>query len=138
MKTFAPPCKIVTALVLLFSCLILTPMKAQTIQIDSTFTADAELFPFSPNDTIYGLSISGSVALHSDTSLVRVILTDIYGHEWMVFEAYPMIVSNTAFDIDEECDETCYLELTIPFSLKILLTDADILLDSLILRLYCS
>ena len=70
-------------------------MKAQTIQIGSTFTSDGEIFPFSPNDTIYGLSISGSVTLNSDTSLVRVVLTDIAGQEWMVYEAYPMIVTDT-------------------------------------------
>jgi len=34
-------------------------MKAQTIHIDSTFTADGEISPFSQDDTIYGLSISG-------------------------------------------------------------------------------
>jgi hypothetical protein len=67
-------------------------MTAQTIYIDSTFTTDGEIFPFEPNDTIYGLSISGSVTLSSDTSLVRVILTDEAGQEWMVYEAYPMIL----------------------------------------------
>ena len=73
---------------------------AQTIQIDSTFTADGEIFPFGQVDTIYGLSISGSVQLLSDTSLVRVILTDSNGNEWMVYEAYPMIVGDTSFDIE--------------------------------------
>jgi hypothetical protein len=106
-------------------------MKAQTIQIDSTFFSDGEIFPFSPNDTIYGLSISGSVALHSDTSLVRVILTDIYGQEWMVFEAYPMIVADTVFDIVEECDETCYLSQSIPISVSIQIIDAQLSVSQL-------
>ncbi len=94
-------------------------MKAQTIQIDSLFISDGEIFPFAPNDTIYGLSISGSVTLLSDTSLVRVILTDNSGNEWMVYEAYPLIVTDTAFDIEEECDETCYLSGVVPYRLKI-------------------
>jgi hypothetical protein len=112
------------------SCLFLTPMKAQTIQIDSIFTSDGEIFPFSPNDTIYGLSISGSVALHSDTSLVRVILTDNSGNEWMVYEAYPMIVTDTAFETEEGCDETCYLEDFIPYSIQIQIINSRLLLDS--------
>jgi hypothetical protein len=118
-------------LFLAFSCLFSSPMKAQTIRIDSTFTSDGEIFPFSPNDTIYGLSISGSVALHSDTSLVRVILTDIYGQDWMVYEAYPMIVTDTAFEIVEECDETCFLEKTVPFSLTIQIIGAEINISTL-------
>ena len=61
---------------LALDCLVSTPAMAQTIPIDSTFYTDGEIFPFSPNDTIYGLSISGHVTLQSDTSLVRVILTD--------------------------------------------------------------
>jgi hypothetical protein len=84
-------------------------MQAQTIQIDSTFTTDGEIFPFGSNDTIYGLSISGHVALSSDTSLVRVILTDNSGNEWMVYEAYPMIVEGSPTILTNECDETCYL-----------------------------
>lgn len=62
------------------------PIKAQTIIIDSTFTQDGIIFPFNQNDTIYGLSISGSVELFSDTSLVRVILSDQNGNEWMVYD----------------------------------------------------
>jgi len=101
-------------------------MKAQTIQIDSTFTSDGKIFPFSPNDTIYGLSISGSVTLLSDTSLVRVILTDNSGNEWMVYEAYPMIVTDTAFEIVEECDETCYLPGIVPSHLLVQIFDSQL------------
>jgi hypothetical protein len=107
------------------------PMQTQTIQIDSTFTSDGEIFPFGPNDTIYGLSISGSVSLLTDTSLVRVILTDNSGNEWMVYEAYPMIVSDSAFDIEEVCDETCYLEEFYPHSLKIQIINAVITISDL-------
>ncbi len=108
-------------------------VKAQSVQIDSTFTTDGEIFPFEPGDTIYGLSISGTVQLFSDTSLVRVILSDIYGNEWMVYEAYPMIVEDTVFEIEEECDETCYLGLFIPSSLKIDLINSNFDLDRCII-----
>ncbi len=131
MKTFAPPCGILAILFLAVSCLFLTQMKAQTIEIDSIFTFDGEIFPFSPNDTIYGLSISGSVTLLSDTSLVRVILTDDTGNEWMVYEAYPMIVTDTAFDIEEACDETCYLNGIKAYSIMIQLSNARLSLFSI-------
>jgi hypothetical protein len=106
-------------------------VKSQTIEIDSLFTADGEIFPFEPGDTIYGLSISGTVDLFSDTSLVRVILSDISGNEWMVYEAYPMIVEDTLFEIEEECDETCYLHEFFPLKIFIQIIDASVQIDSL-------
>ena len=112
-------------------CVFNDNLQSQTINIDSTFTTDAEIFPFSPNDTITGLSISGSIELNSDTSLVRVILVDEDYNEYMVYEAYPMIVTDTAFVIVEECDETCYLDEISPSSIIIHLYDASIAIDSL-------
>ena len=117
-------------MLLALSCLFTMPVKAQFIQIDSTFTADGEIYPFEPGDTIYGLSISGTVHLFSDTSLVRVILSDSSGNEWMVYEAYPMIVEDTEFEIEEECDETCYLNEFKPFHNLIRLSCGNYLMDS--------
>lgn len=49
----------------------------------------------------------------------------------MAFEAYPLIVGDSAFSIFEECDETCYLNACSPFSLEIQIIDASLSLDSL-------
>jgi hypothetical protein len=106
------------------------PSKAQTIIIDSTFTEDGVIYPFSLNDTIHGLSISGSITLNSDTSLVRVILSDQNGHGWMVYEAYPMIINEATFNFVEECDETCFLDEFLPNSIKIQIVDALFDFDS--------
>jgi hypothetical protein len=107
-------------------------VRSQIIDIYDSFTSDNELQPFQPEyNKIYGISISGSVHLDSDTSLVRVILTDQQGQEWMVYEAYPLIVSDTAFDIKDGCDETCYLEETMPISLSIQIIDAELYITTL-------
>jgi hypothetical protein len=131
MKTLTFTRKVFAIIIMAVCCLTFTKMSAQTIQIDSTFTSDGEIFPFGPNDTIFGLSISGHVTLLSDTSLVRVILTDNSGNEWMVYEAYPMIVHNLDFDIEEECDETRFLEEFHPYSLKIQIIAAEITISFL-------
>ena len=110
------------------------PAKAQFIQIDSTFTADGEIFPFGPNDTIYGLSISGTVHLFSDTSLVRVLLSDNYGNEWMVYEAYPMINPDKISVLLRFADETKYLFVVSPVKISINIIEASILLDSIFLE----
>lgn len=41
---------------------------AQTISINSTFTENAEIYPFGSTGTVYGLSINGNIELNSDTS----------------------------------------------------------------------
>jgi len=129
MNTSTPPRWILATLILAFSCFICLPMKAQTIHIDSLFTSDGEIFPFEPNDTIYGLSISGSITLLSDTSLVRVILTDNNGNEWMVYEAYPFILPNWEIEITECADETKFRQVFNPHSLKIQIINASFDLD---------
>jgi hypothetical protein len=121
-------------LILAICCLFYSKMTAQIIQIDSTFTTDGEIFPFAENDIIYGLSISGSVTLLSDTSMVRVILTDNSGQEWMVYEAYPFISPQWEFEITEASDETMFRRIINPGSLKIQIINASLGLDNAILQ----
>jgi hypothetical protein len=129
MKTLTFTRKVLAIIIMAFCCLSFTKMRAQTIQIDSTFTSDGEIFPFEPNDTIYGLSISGHVSLSSDTSLVRVILTDNSGNEWMVYEAYPFIHPHWKLDLNEVADETMYRQIINPYSLKIQIVNASLELE---------
>lgn len=131
MRTITSPLKLIAILIPLFMLFGISKTYSQTIIIDSTFSSDAEIFPFSSVDTIFGLSVSGSVELLSDTSLVRIILTDNSGNKWMVYEAYPMIVTDTAFDISAECDETCFLNECMPNSVIVQIINSNLLLNSL-------
>lgn len=116
---------------ILFFCVIQTT-NSQTISIDSTFTEDGEIFPFDTTQAIYGLSIqSGSVTLFSDTSLVRIILVDTLYNEYMVYEAYPLIVTDSNFSINDVCDETCYLNGLHPFSIELQVVDAEVLISNI-------
>ena len=103
----------------------------QTINIDSTFYADTQIYPFSQVDSIYSLNMSGNITLNSDTSLIRIILTDTLGNEYMIYEAYPLITSEMNFSIYDECDETCYLNEFNPNSLIIYTIDASIYINNL-------
>ncbi len=105
-------------------------IKSQTISIDSTFTSDAEIFPFNQNDTINGLRISGSVTLNSDTSLVRVIFTDDLYDEYMIWEAYSLIVSQNSFSFENVYDETYCLDQLDPYSIRIEIINASFTLES--------
>jgi len=105
-------------------------MKSQTIQIDSTFTTDAEIFPFENLELISELLIEGDVELSSDTSLVRVILEDENGFRYMVLEAYPLICPEIDFTVQDHCDETCALDMINPASVIIQIIDATLDLKS--------
>lgn len=105
--------------------------QAQTIQIDSTFNTNGEIFPFSQVDSIYSLSITGHITLNSDTSLVRVILVDENYNKYMVYEAYPLITTSLDFNIANVCDETCYLNGVNPSSILIYFNDASITIQTI-------
>ena len=95
---------------LLISLFIAISCYSQSILVDSTFYADSEIYPFTGFDSITGLKMSGLVSLKSDSALVRVILSNGSGLEYMVFEAYPLIEPETDFSFTQQCDETCYLD----------------------------
>jgi hypothetical protein len=109
-------------------------VNSQTIEIYQTFTSDAEIQPFTPEDTIYGISVNGSVNLESDTSLVRILLTDINGNKWMIYESYPLIANTKEFNLGDECDETCSLDETIPVSITIQIIDAELYISTFTLN----
>jgi hypothetical protein len=119
----------------LFLLVILTgyinTLKCQTIQIDSTFTTDAEIFPFSSCNHISSLRISGRLELYNDTSLVRLILTDSIQNELMIYEAYPLIVDTLEFAFTDVCDETSYLDEFTPYSIRIEIINAVVDIYSL-------
>ncbi len=104
---------------------------SQTINIDSTFMTDTEIFPFGTSGTVYGLSLNGTVDLNTDTSLVRVILFDTLFNEYLVYEAYPLICSSSIFSVNSVCDETCYSNGLVPYSLQIQLVNAELTLTTL-------
>ena len=107
---------------------------AQTISINSSFNADTEIFPFGSGGIVYGLSINGTVNLYSDSSLVRIVLIDNLFNELLVYEAYQYISPESPFEITNECDETCYSNGFVPYSIQIQVTDASIEILSLDLR----
>jgi hypothetical protein len=106
-------------------------LSAQEIQIDVTFTSDTVIYPFDGIDKITELSMEGSITLNNNTSLVRVILQDDFGFEYMVFESYALICPGLSRSVKEYCDETCAIDQVNPVSLIIQLIDANLTLESL-------
>lgn len=121
--------KLCTTLAICFSSL--SNLNAQVIQINQTFSSDTIITPFTGSEPIYSLSMSGGINLLSDSSLVRVVLIDIYGNHYLVFESYPLITLENAFDTISASDETTFLDGVICDSLRIDIINAFLDLDSL-------
>jgi hypothetical protein len=117
---------------IVFSLISLASIKiySQEIKIDSTFNSSFDLFPFEQIENISGINVEGDVHLNSDTSLVRVILKDDNGFQYMIFETYPLICPNLYINFNDSCDETCYLEQLNPYSIIIQVIDATLNLKS--------
>jgi len=106
-------------------------LKAQTIQIDSTFSSDTQIFPFEEIGTVYGIRLNGTVTINSDTSLIRIILRDTLYNEYLVYEAYSCISTSNQFAVSNACDETCYSNGLVPGSLQIQIINASLVFTSL-------
>jgi len=112
-------------------CLIMTGSKmmaSEDIYVHQTFSNDTTFNPFPPPEVIYSLRITGNVDMLSSRSLVRVLVTTDKG-EFMIFEAYPLISTDSVFDFRDICDETCFLDGVIPDVIRLEIIDASIKLD---------
>jgi hypothetical protein len=117
----------------ILSCFILLAslkIYSQEITIDSIFNSNYEIFPFDKIDNIWGISMEGDAHLNSDTSLVRVILVDDQGVQYMIFETYPLICPGLYTWFPNHCDETCFLDNVNPSSIAIHVVDAILNLKS--------
>lgn len=115
--------------VILISILALN-LQAGNININNTFTNDTTFNPFI-NNSVYGLSFTGEITLNSDTSLVRLILQTQSGTEFMIYEAYPLICSNSSFVVENVSDETKVLDGEIPAGIRLEIINSTVLIKSL-------
>jgi len=83
--------------------------------------------------TISGLAFSGKITLHSDSSLVRMILIDIEYNEYLIYEAYPILSGSGKFSVDGAGEETSLLNNITPSGVTIELIDASLYLKEIII-----
>ena len=92
--------------------------------IDKSFSESSEI-DLDINKPIYSLSINAVSEMNSEESLIRVILVDKDNNEYLVYEAYPLLASDSD-SVKNFCDETCSLPGISPSKLKIILIGASI------------
>jgi hypothetical protein len=114
-----------------FFTMIHIEIFGEEITIDSTISTSCEIFPFGEIGLISSPTLTADIDLHHDTSLVRIIFVPNDDYEYMIFEAYSLIVDSLSFSVREVCDETCFLNELRPYSVKIQIIDAEVTLTSL-------
>ena len=80
---------------------------------------------------IYGFAVSGRTVLGNDNdSYVRIILKDSYNFEHMVYECFPMLADSLAMQFQQTAMETIALDGVTPQSIRIMVKNATVKLDS--------
>ena len=79
----------------------------KNIEIKRNFSESEEVYSFKQSEVIFGLCISGSIQLNNDNSLVRIILVDDKFNEYLIYESYPLLISNNIYFVTNACEETC-------------------------------
>lgn len=91
---------------------------------DSVLTLDIK-------GTVSGFSISGSTTLNGDNdSYVRVILTDVYNYDYLVYENYPVLSDGQTTKFTDTAIESKLMDGIVPKSLRIEVLNAVFELES--------
>jgi len=79
---------------------------------------------------IYSIAVSGNVTLNKLDSYARIILTDISGNEYLIYEAQGPFDSDS-FSFENTCEETCVLNKIVPKKVDVELSGATIHIDKI-------
>lgn len=83
-------------------------------------------------DSLLHLGVNGNVVLNSDTSMVQMILEDTEGVRYLIYEASPMLLNGYSDTFYDESEETSFLNSIHASSIRFIIRDAQICIDSLL------
>ncbi|MDD5570853.1 MAG: C1 family peptidase [Bacteroidales bacterium] len=88
---------------------ILKAENPNAISINKIFNESTAITPFSSSTPVYGIALSGDVNLLNNGGLVRIVASDEYGNDYLVFESYPAIATEKSFSVNNISEETSML-----------------------------
>ena len=87
--------------------------SVQSVAINQSFTENAqvdvvkaEAIACAVPSVVYGASVDANIELLNEASLVRMVLIDADGNEYMIYEINSLLAENTSFSIADACHET--------------------------------
>lgn len=99
-------------------------LNTQTISKDTVLAIDIDA-------PIYGLSISGAVAVPNNNSYVRVVLKDTNGKEYLVYETNSILSPTSSSVLSNVGFETLSLDGIVPDSLLLYVVEGNLTLNQL-------
>lgn len=116
---------------------VLQRKNVQSFAINKTFTENTQTdvvrgegLACAMPSTVYGASVDAKIELLNEASLVRFILIDQYGNEFMIYEINSLLAENTSFSIADVCHETKLLDAVNPASLRVDILAATVTLQN--------
>lgn len=94
-----------------------------------TYSSTISIYPLSSSVAISNLSVSGNVTFNHDTSLVRIIVKDINGIEYQLYETYPLCASANSFSFNLKQEETRLLKNIKPARVIVVCQNAQVYID---------
>ena len=102
------------------------------IAVRQTFNKNTKLDIFESRAPISGLAVTADISLYSDSSLVRLILVDQNGDEYLVYETYPILAGSKQFTVTGVAEETSSLYRVVPDRVTVELVDASLRLKEIV------
>lgn len=106
-------------------------MAAYTIPVNQTTTHSIDLQPFGSISNVRGIDVTATVIQQSDDALVRLIVEDYDGSEYLLLESYRMINDMDTVQFTNYCEETAVLPAIEPKILRVIVKDATVSIHDL-------
>jgi PKD repeat protein len=107
-------------------------INPETITINQTFNADAEIFPFPKNlNKVFGVAVTADIVFNDEGGVVRFLFVDKDYVEHLIYEVYPLLEGTEKLSVTELSEETALLNGLKAYSVKIEITDARVEIKSL-------
>lgn len=118
-------------LLFLFGSLTVKPVKSQSILIEESYNKDTTIsLKMIPQS--FGLTVSGSFSLNSDTSEVRIVLVATDGNQYLICDYNSaMIPLSTKYSFSNYSLESSYLSSTNLNHIELRIVDASLKIDTL-------
>ncbi len=100
------------------------------VNVDKYFNKNSE-YSMNSSTRAYAISVDLSGNLGSTNSLIRLLVVTSDNNEHLLYEGYPLLSGQGAFEVSNFCTETCVLNGAVPSKIKIEVNNAWVLVESI-------
>ena len=134
--------KIITSYIFLIMCLPVVARVSNDFSLDTLrsnmvtnhvniVTNKNLTFKVPTSEIINGLSVDGTIFKKEAKHLLRIILKDIYGKEYLIMESYNEIYDESNDVFSNYCEETAYINNVKPDSILIIAIGVNLRIDNI-------